>query len=136
VKRNPDLLTNVIEETLRIHGTSPGLFRTTTRDVEIGRTVIPANAQVWLLYFAGGLDETKFSESERFDIHRANANRHLAFGHGRHTCLGNILARLEAKLGFEALLQRVPTIHVTPGQELDYQPTMTVLTLNHLNTEW
>jgi cytochrome P450 len=136
VKRDPELLTNVIEETLRIHGTSPGLFRTTTRDVEISGTIIPANAQVWLLYFAGGLDETKFSDSERFDIHRANANRHLAFGHGRHTCLGNILARLEAKIGFEALLQRISNIHVTPGQELDYQPTMTVLTLNHLNTQW
>jgi cytochrome P450 len=136
VKRNPELLGNVIEETLRIHGTSPGLFRTTTCDVEIGGTVIPANAQVWLLYFAGGLDEAKFPNSEQFDIHRANANRHLAFGHGRHSCLGNILARLEAKIAFEALLKRIPDIRVTPGQALDYQPTMTVVTLNHLQTEW
>jgi cytochrome P450 len=136
VKRNHDLLANVVEETLRMHGTSPGLFRTTTKNVEIGGAVIPANAQVWLLFFAGGLDETKFPHSETFDIRRANANRHLAFGHGRHSCLGNILARLEAKVGFEILLERIPDIRVAPGQVLEYQPTMTVLTLNHLQTEW
>lgn len=136
VKRNPELLPQVVEETLRRHGTSPGLFRTTTKDVEIGGTVIPANAQVWLLFFAGGLDETKFPNAEKFDVRRANANRHLAFGHGRHSCLGNILARLEAKVGFEVLLKRIPDIRVMSGQVLEYQPTMTVVTLNHLQAEW
>jgi len=136
LKRKPDLLPQVVEETLRMHGTSPGLFRTTTKEVEIGGAIIPANAQVWLLFFAGGFDETKFPESETFDIHRPNSNRHLAFGHGRHSCLGNILARLEANVAFEVLLQRIPDIRVEPGQVLDYQPTMTVLTLNHLQTGW
>lgn len=51
-------------------------------------------------------------------------------------CLGKPLARLEAKVGLEELLRRIPDIRVTPGQVLEYQPNMTVLTLSHLQTEW
>ena len=136
VRENHDLIPNVVEETLRLRGTSPGLFRITTRDVEIGGATIPANEVVWLLFIGGGLDESKFVDSERFDIHRANSGDHLAFGHGRHTCLGNPLARLEARIAFEELLRRIPDIRVTPGQTLAYQPNMTVLTLDSLKAEW
>src|SRR5699024_6003461 len=81
------LMPNAVEEILRRRGTSPGLFRITTRDVEIGGTTIPANSVVWLLFAAGGLDESKFEDAERFDIQRENAKEHLSFGHGRHMCL-------------------------------------------------
>jgi cytochrome P450 len=60
----------------------------------------------------------------------------LAFGHGRHSCLGNPLARLEARAAFEELLKRMPDIRVKPDQNLEYLPVMTVTTLNHLEVEW
>jgi cytochrome P450 len=136
IRANPALLANAVEETLRRRGTSPGLFRYTNRDVEIGGVTIPEASQVWLLYIGGGLDETRFSDSERFDIHRPNPERHLAFGHGRHSCLGSPLARLEARASFEEFLKRIPDIRVSPGQELEYLPVMTVTTLNRLQVAW
>jgi cytochrome P450 len=136
VKCDPALLVNAVEEALRRRGSSPGLFRIATRDVEVAGTRIPKNALIWVLYIGGGLDESRFSDSEKFDIHRKNANRHLAFGHGRHSCLGNPLARLEARLGLEVLFTRIPDIRVAPGQTLHYQPVMTVLTLDSLRVEW
>jgi cytochrome P450 len=136
VRANFQLLPDVVEETLRRRGTSPGLFRLTTKDVEIGGTTIPAGSLTWLLFIGGGLDESRFPDSSKFDIHRPNKEKHLAFGHGRHSCLGNPLARLEARAAFEELFRRIPDIHVKPGQDIEYLPVMTVTTLNHLAAEW
>jgi cytochrome P450 len=136
VRANPALLADVVEETLRRRGTSPGLFRLTTKDVDINGTKIPEGSLIWLLFIGGGLDESHFPNSEKFDIHRPNKEKHLAFGHGRHSCLGNPLARLEARVAFEELFRRIPDIHVKPGQKLEYLPAMTVTTLNHLQVEW
>ena len=136
VRSNPSLLSNVVEETLRLRGTSPGLFRITTREVELGGAKIPEGSLVWLLYIGGGLDESHFPQSETWDIHRPNRDKHLAFGHGRHTCIGNPLARLEARVAFEELFKRIPDIRVTQGQKVEFLPVLTVTTMNHLQAEW
>jgi cytochrome P450 len=136
VKRDPSLMTNAVEEGLRKRGTSPGLFRITTRDVEIGGTTIPKGSLVWLVYVSAGHDETLFEDPTRFDIHRPNADKHMSFGRGRHMCMGAPLARLEARVGLNVLFERIPDIRVVPGQELVYLPVMTVLTLQSLMTEW
>lgn len=136
IRSDPTLLSDAVEETLRRRGTSPGLFRLTTRDVAIGGTTIPGGSLVWLLFIGGGLDESHFPDSKKWDIHRPNKEKHLAFGHGRHSCLGTPLARLEARVAFEELFKRIPDIRVAPGQEIEYLPVMTVTTLNHLHAEW
>lgn len=136
LKQTPDLMANAVEEALRIRGTSPGLFRITTKDVEIGGTTIPKGQIVWLLFVGGGLDPDKFDQPEKFDIHRANSKEHLAFGFGRHMCLGNPLARLEARIAMNELFRRIPGIRIVPGQDLEYLPTLTVLALKQLRVEW
>ncbi|WP_187968460.1 cytochrome P450 [Aquibium microcysteis] len=136
IRADKALLPKAIEETLRRRGTSPGLFRVTTRDVEFGGVSIPQGSLVWLLFIGGGLDESHFPNAQAWDIHRPNSDKHLAFGHGRHSCLGNPLARLEARVAFEELLRRIPDIRAVPGQKLDYLPTLTVTTINHLMAEW
>lgn len=133
---DPALITNAVEEALRLRGTSPGLFRITTRDVEIGGTTIPQGSSVWLLFSAGGLDDEKFPDATKFDIRRENAKEHLSFGHGRHACLGSPLARLEVRVAMEELYRRIPDIKVTPGQTLSYLPTLTVLCLKALECTW
>lgn len=136
VRADPSLLSNVVEETLRLRGTSPGLFRITTRDVELGGAEIPEGSLVWLLFIGGGVDESHFPDSEKWDIHRPNRDKHLAFGHGRHSCLGNPLARLEARAAFEELFKRIPDIRAAPDQSVEYLPVMTVTTINHLKAVW
>lgn len=136
VKADPDLMANAVEEGLRRRGTAPGLFRITTRDVELGGTTIPKGSLVWLVYVSAGHDESLFDDPTTFDIHRDNADKHMSFGRGRHMCMGAPLARLEARVGLQELFRRIPDIRVVAGQELVYEPVMTVLTLKSLVTEW
>jgi cytochrome P450 len=136
VRRDPSLLENTVEEALRMRGTSAGLFRITTRDVELAGVRIPRDSVMWLVFPSAGHDERRFPDAGRFDIHRANAADHLAFGRGRHMCMGAPLARLEARVALEALFEHLPGIHATPGQPLSYLPVMTVVTLDRLEAEW
>jgi len=136
VKGDPALMENAVEEGLRRRGTSPGLFRITTRDVEIGGAVIPKGSLVWLVYISAGHDETLFEDPERFDIRRENAAKHMSFGRGRHMCMGAPLARLEARVGLDVLFERIPSIRVVPDQTFVYDPVMTVVAMKSLLVEW
>lgn len=92
-----------IEETLRRMGAVTGMLRITTRDVEIGGVRLEAGRRVVLMYAAANHDPEVFPEPERFDITRAGSNRHLAFGLGKHLCVGAPLARLEVRCVLDAL---------------------------------
>jgi cytochrome P450 len=97
------LIPAMIEETLRYDGSTVGFLRTTTTDVEVRGTMIPANASVFLCFAAANFDEEQFPNAGLFDIHRKD-NKHLAFGTGRHTCLGAVMARLMMRVALEELL--------------------------------
>lgn len=136
VLEDMSLMANAVDEALRRRGTAPGAFRITTREVELGGVAIPARSMVWLVYISAGHDEEHFPEPRRFDVRRANADKHLSLGRGRHKCMGAPLARLGGRIGMERLLTRIPDIRVVPGQELTYSPAMTVLPLHSLLVEW
>ena len=104
---DPSLLTGAVEEMLRWGSPVQGLARTTTRAVERHGITIPEGAKVQLLYGSANRDEREFAAPDRFDVTRT-IERHLAFGHGVHFCLGAALARLEATVVFEELLRRIP----------------------------
>jgi cytochrome P450 family 109 len=112
IQRDPSLIPQLIEESLRYHSPIQALFRQTTQAVEIAGTTIPAHATVMPLLASANRDARKFPDPERFDLTR-NADGHVALGHGVHFCLGAPLARLEAKLALEALLQQLPLLRVT-----------------------
>ena len=71
-----------------------------------------------------------------FDIHRDKANRHISFGKGSHFCLGNGLARMEARIALELLSQRLPSLRLAPEQELSYFPNITFRGPDTLQLEW
>ncbi len=112
VRRDPSLIPQLIEESLRYHSPVQALFRQTTQPVEIAGTTIPANAAVMPLLASANRDARKFPDPGRFDLTR-NTDGHVAFGHGVHFCLGAPLARLEAKVALETLLQQLPSIRAT-----------------------
>jgi cytochrome P450 len=79
------------------------IFRRTTRPVEIAGTTIPEDASVTVLLASANRDERQFEDPDRFDITR-DTRGHMSFGLGIHFCLGASVARLEARIAFEALL--------------------------------
>ena len=109
---DPSLWPGAIEELNRMESPAQVLPRTTTRDVELHGTTIPADSRVMLIWGAANHDDREFSEPERLDITR-KFSRHLAFGHGIHYCLGANLARLEARAAFEEWHRNFPDYHLT-----------------------
>lgn len=95
-----------VEEMLRWASSTPYNRRTATRDVVLGGQAIKAGDKVTLWWASANRDESVFSEPYMFDITR-NPNPHLAFGRGGHFCLGAALARMEMRVMFGALLDRV-----------------------------
>lgn len=108
---NPELLEGAIEEFLRYNPAVIAFRRTATEDVEVGDQLIKKGDKIQMYYGAASADEVLFSDSDRFDITRAQReelrNNHRAFGIGEHFCLGSHLARLELKVIFEEILRRV-----------------------------
>ena len=103
-----------IEETLRFEASSQLLARQTLQDVTIDGVTCPAGAKLLINVGSANHDQTVFSNAEEFDIHRDRAElaKHIAFGGGRHYCLGANLARLEASIALEQLVERCSSIEV------------------------
>ena len=113
----PALVPAAIEEVLRFESPVIGLARTTTRDVEVRGVLIPEGARVQMNYASANRDDRAFVDADRFDIDRTD-QRHLAFGHGIHFCLGAALARLEGRVAVEELLARYPDYEVVGSERL------------------
>jgi cholest-4-en-3-one 26-monooxygenase len=110
VREDRSLLPTAVEEMLR--WVSPVMYfrRTATHDFDLRGHQIREGDKVSLWYISGNRDEAVFEEPDRFDVAR-NPNMHLAFGAGGpHNCLGLNLARLEIRVMFDELLQRMPGI--------------------------
>jgi len=100
-----------IEESLRYDPPVLGLYRTTTRDVELHGTTMPESAKVLLHYAAANRDPRAYVDAGEFSLDHG-ARRHLAFGLGVHFCLGAPMARLEARIALATLARRCPGLRL------------------------
>jgi cytochrome P450 family 142 subfamily A polypeptide 1 len=110
-------LTIAVEEMIRWVSPIQNMARTVTRDLEFGGQKMGEGDQVILFYPSANRDEDVFADPQVFDICR-QPNPHIAFGFGRHFCLGASLARLEVKVMFSELLRRLPDIQLATGDVL------------------
>ncbi|MFD4293477.1 cytochrome P450 [Rhodococcus sp. NPDC058505] len=115
------LMPSALEEMLRWVSPVKNMCRTVTRDVEFHGTRMHEGEKMMLLFEAANFDEAAFENPATFDITR-NPNPHIAFGFGSHFCLGNQLARLEGRLMFERLLDRIPTMELAADGPLPRRP--------------
>jgi len=101
-----------VDEFARLTSPVQNLARTTTRPVAMGDVTIPSGAKVLLVYGAANRDEREFGPSAgELDVHRP-ISRILSFGYGPHHCLGAAVARLQAGIALERLLDRFPNFTV------------------------
>jgi cholest-4-en-3-one 26-monooxygenase len=116
LRADRSLIPTAVEEILRWSSPLAHMMRTATRDTEIRGQQIKAGDRVMLWYPSANRDEEIFDDPYRFDIGRT-PNEHLAFGYGEHFCLGAGLARLEIRVMFDALLDRLTNIELTGDVE-------------------
>jgi cytochrome P450 family 142 subfamily A polypeptide 1 len=115
------LLDSAVEESLRWVSPIKNMARTATRDVELHGQEVKQGQKLLLLYPSANRDESHFDDPQTFDITRT-PNDHVAFGFGTHFCLGASLARLELKVAFEQVLERLPDIHLVDDSEPELRP--------------
>jgi cytochrome P450 len=136
LQRDLTCTARAVEEGLRYDAPVQGMFRTTTEDVTIRGVTLPAGAPVFVAFGAANRDEHIFPEPDRFEVQRPNADKHVAFGHGVHYCIGAPLVRLEARIALEVLVQRLPDLHLVPEQPMTYLPSLLNRALQHLQVRW
>jgi cytochrome P450 len=108
----PDLIPGAVEELLRWVSPVQWISRISTRDQQIGDVEVQRGDAVQLVLAGANRDPAVFADPETLDVARSDAREHLALGFGPHFCLGNALARLEAKLALEGLVRRYPDIRL------------------------
>jgi cytochrome P450 len=123
-RANLSSIARTVEELLRyLNPINTPVPRTATADVELNGVVIKAGETVAVCTAQPSGDLDNFPDLNRFDQSR-EPTPHLAFGYGRHMCLGQHLARLELQVGLEGLMLRFPKLHLSaPIDEVRLEPS-------------
>ena len=115
VRREPALVARAVEETLRWETSITMVSRVATRDAAVGGCPVAAGTSLLLLTGSANRDEARWERPDEWDLDRPE-RPHLAFGWGRHLCLGMQLARLELRIGLQTLLERLPGLRSDPAE--------------------
>ena len=140
LRSNRQLIPDLVEEALRLEGSTKTDFRLAKRRTKVGDIEVEPGTIVMLLIHAMNRDPAKFSDPNQFDMERRNLRDHLAFGRGIHACAGAPLARAEAKVTLERFLARASDIRIDEAKhgppdarEYEYLPTYLMYGLDNLH---
>ncbi|EWM14910.1 cytochrome P450 [Kutzneria sp. 744] len=132
----PELLPDAVEELLRHLSVVDLFFRYAVEDIEIAGETITEGSTVVVSLLAANRDPRRFDDADELDVHR-KARGQMAFGHGVHQCLGQQLARIEMRAGFEGLLRRFPSLRLAvPVDEVRLRTDMTIYGVHELPVTW
>lgn len=143
LREDRSLLSNFIEECLRIESPVKGDFRLSRVPTTVGDESLGAGATLMVINGAANRDPRRFENPDSFDPERKNARQHLAFGRGIHSCPGAPLARAETRVGLERLLDRTTDIRISEdrhgpagSRRYSYIPTYILRGLTELHLEF
>jgi cytochrome P450 len=117
IRENPALIPAFIEEVLRLESPFRYHMRWVPKDTTLGGVQIPAGATLLLMWGAANRDPAQFDNPDAVNLDRPR--RHVTFGSGIHTCIGNSIARMEARLILQNLLAMTRSIELDPGAETE-----------------
>ncbi|ATQ41957.1 cytochrome P450 [Caulobacter mirabilis] len=131
---DPGLLPGAVNEFIRM--VSPVIYmrRTATRDAEINGQRIAEGEKVIMYFGAANRDEAVFADPDRLDVSRANADKHIAFGYGPHTCIGKRVAQIQLEEAYRQILARFPDMRWTG--EIDVAPNNFVHAIRKLGVSF
>jgi cytochrome P450 len=136
LRADPELLPDAVEELMRYLSVVDILYRYAVEDIELGGATIGRGSTVVVSLLAANRDPLRFENPDTLDIHR-RARGHLSFGHGIHQCLGQQLARIEMRAGFEGLLRRFPALALAiPADEVKLKTDMNIYGVHALPVTW
>ena len=143
LRDNRALIPTFIEEVLRTQGPIKGAFRYVQKSTTLGGVALPAGTTVFVSHAAANRDPRRFESPGEFQADRPNVRRHMAFGHGAHTCPGAPLARSEVRITLERLFDRTSQINISEAahgpagaRRYQYMPTYMFRGLMTLNLEF
>ncbi|MEU5880501.1 cytochrome P450 [Spirillospora sp. NPDC047279] len=138
-----DRIPAFIEETLRMESPVKSDFRLARKSTTLGGVDVPAGSTVMVLPGAVNRDPERFECPEEFRLDRTNVRDHIAFGRGAHSCPGAPLARVEARVSLERLLDRLGDFELSEAEHgpagerrLTYEPTYILRGLNTLHLSY
>ena len=136
LRADPVLVPDAVEELMRYLSIADIFYRYATEDIEVGGETIGRGSTVVVSMLAANHDPRRFENPDSLDIHR-KARGHLSFGHGVHQCLGQQLARIEMRAGFEGLLRRFPGLALAvPADEVKLKSDMNIYGVHELPVTW
>ncbi|ANE03247.1 cytochrome P450 [Corynebacterium crudilactis] len=136
ITENPKLIPGAVDEVLRYSGSIVGWRRKALKDTEIGGVSIKEGDGVLLLMGSANRDEERFENSEEFDIARTNAREHLSFGFGIHYCLGNMLAKLQAKICLEEVTKLAPSLQLIQDSPIGFRENLSFRVPTSVPVTW
>ena len=136
LRANLDLMPEAVEELLRYLAVGDLFLRYASEDLEVGGESITKGSTVVVSLLAAGHDPQRFEQPDTLDVNR-KARGHLSFGHGPHQCLGQQLARIEMRAGFDGLLRRFPTLALAiPAADVKLRTDMSIYGVHELPVTW
>jgi len=122
LRDQPDLARNAFEEATRYDSSSQSLFRTTQTDCDFQGVALQRHQKVLVLIGSAGRDATKWTDPDRFDITRRILGTQMGYGAGVHSCVAQMMARLEAEVFFSVLARKVERIEIAGPSQVRLQP--------------
>lgn len=127
---DPSLIPVMSQEALRLVSPVKHMRRTALEDFELNGQLIAKDEKVAMWYGGANRDPEVFPDPDVFDMTRENIDKHLAFGHGVHKCLGMRIAQMQLRLSYEKIFERFPNI--APVGEVVYAPNALVNAMSSL----
>jgi cytochrome P450 len=131
LRSDPALIPAMLEEVLRLEGSTKALARLARRDTKVGDVALPAGSKLMISIAAANRDPRRWEDPACFKMNRPGLREHVSFGRGAHTCVGAPLARTEVRIVLEKLLAQTSSIEIDAAQHgprgnrrYDFEPSL------------